>query len=74
MEVLRLEAESELQSLAYATATADLSLVYNLHHSSRQRQILNLLCEAKGLASSWVLAGFVTTEPQEELLNGNFYS
>ena len=36
MEVLRLGAESELQLLAYTTATAtlDLSHIYNLHHSS----------------------------------------
>ena len=38
MEVLRLGVESELQLLAYATATATwvLSRIYNLHHSSRQ--------------------------------------
>ena len=37
--------ESEPQSLAYAraTATLDLSLVCDLHHSSWQRQILNPL-------------------------------
>ena len=34
--------------LAYTTATAtwDLSCIYDLHHSSRQRQILNPLSEA----------------------------
>ena len=38
MEVPRLEAESELQLLAYATATAtwDLSGICDLHHSSHQ--------------------------------------
>ena len=49
MEVPRLRAELELQLLAYATATAtrDPSCVCNLHHSSRQRWILNLLIEAR---------------------------
>ena len=39
--------ESELQSQAYprATATSDPSCVCDLHHSSRQRQILNSLSE-----------------------------
>ena len=48
MKVPRLGVELELQLLAYTTATAkpDLSLVYNLHHSSRQCQILNPLSEA----------------------------
>ena len=43
MEVPRLEVKSELQLLAYATATAtrDPSTVCDLHHSSRQQRILN---------------------------------
>ena len=49
MEVPRLGVESELQLPAYTTATAtpDLSLICNLHHSSRHRQILNPLIEAR---------------------------
>jgi len=49
MEVPRLRAESELQLLAYATATAipDLSGVFNLHQSSRLRRILNPLGKAR---------------------------
>ena len=49
MEVLRLAAESKLQLLAYAIATAtwDLSGVCDLHHSSQQCQILNPLSEAR---------------------------
>ena len=41
--------ESELQLAAYATAiaTGDPSCVCDLHHSSPQRQILNLLSEAR---------------------------
>ena len=44
MEVPRLGVHSELQPPAYTTATAtpDPSLVYNLHHSSQQCQVLNL--------------------------------
>ena len=43
MEVPRLGIQSELQSPAYTRAAAmpDPSLVYNLHHSSRQCRILN---------------------------------
>ena len=48
-EVPRLGVKSELQLLAYTTATAmqDPSHVCDLHHSSWQHQILNLLSEAK---------------------------
>jgi len=49
MEVPRLGVQSELQLLAYATATAmpDLSCVCKLHHSSWQSRILNPLSEAR---------------------------
>ena len=49
MEIPRLEVELELRLLVYTTATAtqDSSLVSDLHHISRQRQILNPLIEAK---------------------------
>ena len=49
MEVPRLGVESELQLPVYTTATAtpDPSHVYNLHRSSWQPQILNLLSEAR---------------------------
>ena len=49
MEVPRPGAESELQLPAYTTATAtpDLSRVYDLQHSSRQCLILNPLNEAR---------------------------
>ena len=52
MEVSRLGAEWELQLPAYTTATAmwDLSRVCNLHHSSGQHWILNLLSEARDQA------------------------
>ena len=49
MEVPRLGVESELQLLAYATATAtwDPRHICDLHHSSWQCQILNPLSEAR---------------------------
>ena len=61
MEVPRLGVESELQQLVYTTAAAtwDLSRVCDLHHSSLQCQILNLLNEARDgtrilIEPSWV--------------------
>ena len=49
MEVPRLGVESELQLPAYTTATAtpEPSRVFDLHHGSRQRQILNPLSKAR---------------------------
>ena len=61
MEVPRLEVKSELQLPAYVTAiaTLDPSCVCEPHHSSRQRQTLNPLSEARGqthilMETSWV--------------------
>ena len=49
MKVPRLGVQSELQPPAYTTATAtrDLSCVFDLHHSSWQHQILNPVNEAR---------------------------
>ena len=49
MEVPRLGVKSELQLLAYTTATAtqDPSHICSLHHSSQQCRILNPLIEAR---------------------------
>ena len=49
MEVPRLGAESELQLLAYVTATAtqDPGYIRDLHHSSQQCHVLNPLSETK---------------------------
>ena len=49
MDVPRLGVQSDLQLLAYATATATwaLSRVCDLQHSSRQHRILNQLSEAR---------------------------
>ena len=49
MEVPRLGVQLQLQLPAYATATAtpDPSYIFNLHHSSRQRRILNPQSKAR---------------------------
>ena len=49
MEVPKLGVESELQLLAYSTATVtpDPSQVCDLHHSSGERWLLNALIEAR---------------------------
>ena len=49
MEFPRLGVQSELQLLAYATATAawNLSSVCNLHHSSGKHRILNTVSKAR---------------------------
>ena len=49
LEVPRLGVQLELQlpASATATATSDLSRVCDLHHSSRQRRLLNPLSEAR---------------------------
>ena len=61
MEVPRLGVESELLLLAYARATAmpDPSLICDLHHSSRQCQVLNPLSGARDgtpnlMVPSWI--------------------
>ena len=67
MEFPRLGVELELHLLAYtaATATWDLSHVWDLHHSSRHHQILNPLDEAGDQALILVvLVRFITTEPR----------
>ena len=59
MEVPRLGVESELQLPACATATAtpDPSRLYDLHHSSRQRGILNPLSEARDRTCNLMASG-----------------
>ena len=47
MEVLRLGVKLQVPADTTAIATRDLSHVCNLHHSSRQCQILNPLSEAR---------------------------
>ena len=59
-EVPRSEVKSELQLSAYSTTTAmpDPSHIQDLHHSSQQCR--NPVCEARELASSWILVRFLT--------------
>ena len=70
MEVPRLGVESELQLPAYTTATVtrDPSLIFDLDPSSQQCWILNPL-NNPGIepTSLWILVGFVSAEPQQEL-------
>ena len=72
MEVASLGVKLELQLLAYTTATAtpDLSHIYDLYHSLQQCQILNLLSEARDRTR--ILTDTMLTpspnEPQWELL------
>ena len=47
MEVSRLVVEFELQLQAYTTVTPDLSLFCDLHYSTWQCQILNLMIKAR---------------------------
>ena len=66
MEVTRLGVKSELQlpASAEATATQDLSHIYDLHNSSWQGQILDPLIEARDPTTTlWIHVGFVTAEP-----------
>ena len=75
MEASRLGVElEELQLPAYTTATAtpDPSHICDLHHSSVLGNAgSSTHCERPGIkhTSSWILVGFVTTEPQWELQN-----
>ena len=61
MEVPRLGVESELQLLAYPTATAtpDLSYICDLHHSSWQRWILNPLSETRDQTRNLMVLGWI---------------
>ena len=67
MEVPRLGVESEVQLPAYTTAiaTRDPSRVCDLHHSSRQCQILNPLCLARNRTQNLLVTG------QIPFCNGN---
>ena len=68
MEVPRLEITLELRlpSCTTTTATQDLSRVFDLHYSSQQRRFRSPLNEARD-QTSWILVGFVTAEPKQEL-------
>ena len=71
MEVPRPGVESELQLPAStaATATRDPSRVCNLHHSSRQRRIVNPLSKGRDRTRNLMVPSRIslTTAPQREL-------
>ena len=75
MEFPRLGVWSELQLLAYATATAmwDPSCICDLHHSSWQCQILNPLGPGIESATSWFLVRLTSAVPWRELPNMTSY-
>ena len=66
MEVPGLGVKLELQLPAYTTATAtpDPSHIFDLHHSSRQCQILNPLSKARDQTRNLKDIRFITTEPR----------
>ena len=69
MQVARLGVQSDM-SATYTTATAmpDPTCVFDLHHSSCQCWILNLLSGVRDRpSSSWRLVWFITAELQREL-------
>ena len=75
MEVPRLGVKSELQLLAYTTATAVQHLSHICELTTAYGNAGSLThCVRPGieLASSWILVGFVTSEPQWELLTSRF--
>ena len=61
MEVSRLGVQLELQLPAYATATAtsDPSHICDLHHSSRQHQVLNPLSEARDRTRNFMVPSWI---------------
>jgi len=70
MEVPRLGVQMELQLLAYTTATVISvpSRVFNLHHSSWQLRILNLLSEARDRTQNLLVPNQIRfAAPQLEL-------
>ena len=71
LEVSRLGVESQLLPPAHTTAKPNPSLVFDLHHNSRQCRILNLLSRDQGLSPHpcGSQLGSLTAEPQRELLH-----
>ena len=61
MEVPRLGVQLELQLPAYTTATTppDPSCIFDLHHSSQQRRILNPLSEARDQTHNLVVPSWI---------------
>ena len=69
MEVLRLGVKSELQIPAYTTATVMQDLVASVTYTTAQGKTGFLTHWERPRiepASSWLLVGFIITEPQQE--------
>ena len=66
VKVSRLEVELELQLLAYATSTGDQagSATYTTAHLHHAGSLTHWARPGMELASSWILVGFITAEPQ----------
>ena len=65
--------DCQASGLIGATAMQDLSRICDLHHSSQQRQIPNPLSEARDRTCiPWMLVGFISAAPQQELLCFHF--
>ena len=75
MEVPRLEVESVLQLLAYTTATAtpDLSHIFDLQHHSSQQCWTHWARLGIEPTSSWTLVGFLTCWATLGTLTGLYY-
>ena len=77
MEVSRLRVESELQLMAYATATAMwdgvTSATYTTAHSNT-RSLTHGARQGIEPATSWILVRLISTEPRREFLNQLFSS
>ena len=69
MEVPRLGVEEELQLLTYITATAMWDLSHICGHT---RSLAHRARSGIKPASSWILVGFATAEPQWEFCNSLF--
>ena len=73
MEVPRLGVKLELQLPAYvrATATQGPSRVYNLHHSSRQRWIVNPLSKVRDRTRNLMVPSQIRDDGNSENYNSN---
>ena len=67
LEIPRLGVESDLQLLAIATATQDPSRVCDLHHRDSYAGSPILSEPREQTATSWLLVGFISAAPQQEL-------
>ena len=65
--IWKFSVKSELWLLAYTTATAELSCICNLHHSSQQCWIPDPLSETRDRTHILILVRLLTAEPQQKI-------